>query len=33
MNTRTHNSQILVRRLEQMLDVCAGRRVWSFNFQ
>jgi len=29
----THNSQIDVRRPEQVLLVCTGGRVWSLNFQ
>ena len=33
MNTRTHNSQISVRRLDKTPVVLTGRRVWSFNFK
>jgi len=33
MNYTTHNSQIAVRRLDQLSFSCVGRRAWSPNYQ
>lgn len=33
MNYITHNSQMTVRRLDQLKVSCFGRRVWSPYFQ
>jgi hypothetical protein len=33
MKFTTHNSQIAVRRLDQLPGSCTGRRAWLLNFQ